>query len=452
MGKNKKGKRHSSDMQGIGTLTDCSAAVLLHRTGNLNEAKRIYQGILAARPDHVEALHFVGVLYHQLGQSDRGVASIQRAILLAPDYADAYNNLGNVFKETNQLKPALQAYLQVVELLPGHADAWNNLGVILRAQGQYEQADKAYAHALSLNPTLVAAWQNRGNLLVRMNRFDEAITAFVRVLELRPQDMAAFDALGRTLYRFGKVDQAIQVYEKWLRADPANSVAQHMLAACSGAASPSRASDDYVRSIFDVFAVSFDQVLDQLGYRAPALIGELLDRNLKPPDASLVIVDAGCGTGLCADFLRPRAKQLIGVDLSPGMLTKARARNTYDQLIEAELTSWLASQHPVFDLIVSADTLCYFGSLETVFMHAQSAMKPGGFLAFTVELSEGCERGYQLNPNGRYSHTERYVREGLSATGLKLLAIEQVDLRRELGQVVRGQLVWAQRIASTAIF
>jgi predicted TPR repeat methyltransferase len=350
-----------------------------------------------------------------------------------------------VLKETGQLEPALRAYLRVVELVPRHADAWNNLGVVLRGQGQYDEADKAYAHALSLNLTHVAAWQNRGNLSARMNRLEEAIAAYVRVLELRPNDTAAYDALGRSLYRFGKVDQAIKVYEKWLRTDPANSVAQHMLAACSGDASPERASDDYVRNVFNVFAASFDQVLDQLGYRAPALISEVLERILPPPDASLVIADAGCGTGLCADFLRPRGKKLVGVDLSPGMLTKARARKMYDQLVEAELASWLASQQQVYDLIVSADTLCYFGALDTVFINAESAMRPKALLVFTVELSEGSALDYQLNPSGRYSHTERYVRERLTVAGLHLLGIEQVELRRELGYVVSGILVIAQR-------
>src|SRR5207244_398145 len=146
------------------------------------------------------------------------------------------------------------------------------------------------------------------------------------------------------------------VYHEWLQADPGNSVALHMLAACTGEAAPARASDNYVRDTFDAFAASFDQVLDQLGYRAPMLIGELLERVLPAADASLVIADAGCGTGLSADFLRPRAKWLVGVDLSSGMLARARARSKYDHLVEAELSAWLASQRQVYDLIVSADT------------------------------------------------------------------------------------------------
>jgi predicted TPR repeat methyltransferase len=332
----------------------------------------------------------------------------------------------------------------VVELVPAHADAWNNLGVVLRGQGRYDEAERAYGRAIESNPDHAAAWQNRGSLLARLRRFDDAEAAYRRVLELRPRYVAAYDALGRTLYRAGKVEQAVSVYREWLKADPRSSVARHMLAACTGDAAPQRASDGYVRETFDAFADSFDQVLDQLGYRAPALIAETLNRCLAAPDASLIVADAGCGTGLCADFLRPRAKRLVGVDLSAGMLARARARKQYDQLVEAELAAWLASQRPIFDLIVSADTLCYFGLLDRVLSGAARALKPGGVLVFTVEQADGDVETCRLTPSGRYSHAEPYLRTALVAAGLDPIAIEPDVLRRETGHEVAGLLVSAR--------
>ena len=428
-----------------GNRIDLRTAVSLHRAGELDKAERLYQRLLAANPNHVEALHFLGVLYHQRGRSERALKSIKAAIALAPGYADAHNNLGNVLKETNQLELALRAYRRVVAINPQHADAWNNLGVLLRGQGHYDEAGKAYAQALELNPDLAIAWQNRGNLLARIDRLDDAVAAYSRVLALQPRNTAAYDALGKTLYRARRVEQAIQVYRQWLEADPGSSVARHMLAACTGEAIPTRASDGYVRDVFDGFAGSFDQVLDQLGYRAPTLIGELLERALPQPNASLIIADAGCGTGLCADFLRPRARQLVGIDLSSGMLARARARGTYDQLIEAELSDWLASQRDAYDLIVSADTLCYFGSLEGVLSGAARALRPGGLLVFTVERAGELVGEYELHPSGRYSHAEHYVRDGLARATLTLLNVEPVVLRREGGHEVNGLLVSAQR-------
>ena len=430
---------------GSGTHSPIDKAIALHRAGQLDQAKRLYEAVLAADPTHVTALHFLGVLYHQRGQSGRGIASIEQALRLAPAYADAHNNLGNVLKELGRLEPAFRAYRRVVDLIPTHADAWNNLGVLLRGQALYDEADQAYRQAIAANPSHVAAWQNRGNLLARLRRFDDAVAAYSRVLELRPRHAAAYDALSRTLYRSGKVAEALAVYAEWLRADPGNSVATHMLMACRGGATPARASNDYVRDTFDAFAGSFDQVLDQLGYQAPALIAELLERMLPAPDGALVVADAGCGTGLCAPFLRPLARRLVGIDLSSGMLARARARTTYDELVEAELSTWLARQRPVYDLIVSADTLCYFGALEQVMSGAATALRPGGRLVFTVERADEGVPAYQLTTSGRYSHTDPYVRHALAAALLTTLDITPAVLRREVGHDVHGLLVSAQR-------
>lgn len=89
---------------------------------------------------------------------------------------------------------------------------------------------------------------------------------------------------------------------------------------------PARASDAYVQSVFDRFSNSFDSRLAALDYRAPALVAEAVSECLGPLAAGLEVLDAGCGTGLCAALLRPFANRLTGIDLSEGMLSKARAR------------------------------------------------------------------------------------------------------------------------------
>jgi len=426
---------------------DIDKAISLHRAGRLEDARLLYERILAAEPGNASVWHFLGVLQHQSGNSDLGAASITRALDLDPRYADACNNLGNLYRETHQYDSALGAYERAVAIAPGHADAWNNIGVMRSGRGEYVEAENAYARAVEIDPRHVAAWQNRGSLAARVDKFEASIAAYRQALALRPSDNSAFNGLSRSLYRAGKIDEAVAVYHEWLAADPENAVARHMLAACTGSAAPARASDNFVRDTFDSFAGSFDRVLDQLGYRAPALIGEFLDREVPATDAALVIADAGCGTGLCADFLRRRATRLVGVDLSAGMLARARARKSYYELIESELAAWLAGRSQEFDLIVSADTLCYFGALEQALTGAAGALRPGGRIVFTVERAADDVTAYHLDPTGRYSHAEQYVRQVLAAAGLDSIAIERVVLRNERGKEVQGLLASARRPA-----
>src|SRR5699024_10724993 len=139
--------------------------------------------------------------------------------------------------------------------------------------------------------------------------------------------------LAMTLYMLGRRDEAREVYRAWSERDPDNPIPRHMLAASGGAEAPARADDAYVRETFDRFAGNFDeQLLQHLHYRAPQVLAEALGTVLPSPSASLDMLDAGCGTGLCASLLRPHARHLVGVDLSTGMLDKARQRGGYDAL------------------------------------------------------------------------------------------------------------------------
>jgi magnesium protoporphyrin O-methyltransferase len=160
------------------------------------------------------------------------------------------------------------------------------------------------------------------------------------------------------------------------------------------------------------------------------------------------VLDAGCGTGLCGAFLRPRARVLVGVDLSSGMLRRAKTLNVYDQLIEAELTGFLEGHPDAYDAIVSADTLCYFGDLEAVFKAAAGALKPSGRLFLTVEKApDSASDSYHLQSHGRFNHAASYVRRQLEGTGFAVDTIQEAELRQEAGASVLGLVVTATRHA-----
>ena len=143
------------------------------------------------------------------------------------------------------------------------------------------------------------------------------------------------------------------VYRQWQAQDPADAAIAHMIASLTGDPAPARASNLYVQSTFDRFAGSFDEILTGLDNRAPAVCNGLVASLLGVPAANCAVLDAGCGTGLCAPFLLPYALTLDGVDLSPKMLEKAALRNCYRRIDEAELTAWLAAHPADYDLIVS---------------------------------------------------------------------------------------------------
>ena len=129
------------------------------------------------------------------------------------------------------------------------------------------------------------------------------------------------------------------------------------------------------------------------------------------------------------------------------MIERARGRGVYDELERAELTAFLEGHPDRFDLIVSADTLVYFGPLEPVLAAAAGALRPGGWLIVTVEEAAGgsAPEGYRINPHGRYSHRRDYVALALERSGLVAAAIEPAVLRNEGGSPVHGLVVSARK-------
>lgn len=159
-------------------------------------------------------------------------------------------------------------------------------------------------------------------------------------------------------------------------------------------------------------------------------------------DGSLDVLDAGCGTGLCGPLLKPYARRLTGVDLSPEMLRLAGRRRVYDELHAVELTAFLRDAPGRYDLIAAADTLCYFGDLGPVLAAAAAALRPGGRLLFTLErLADGGE--FRLNSSGRYAHSEAAVDRRLRDSGLVPETVEAGVLRQEGGTPVDGLIVGA---------
>jgi predicted TPR repeat methyltransferase len=221
-----------------------------------------------------------------------------------------------------------------------------------------------------------------------------------------------------------------------------------MLAACTGRAVPARASDAFVAKTFDSFAASFESKLQRLYYRAPALVLEAVEDTGVRASKSIDVLDAGCGTGLCGPLLAPYARRMTGVDLSEGMLARAREKNVYDLLVRAELTDFLRSHHEAFDLIVSADTLVYFGDLKPVVSAVAGALRPRGHVAFTLEHAVGAPPrvDYRLEYHGRYSHAQPYVEALLAAAGLTT-HVRRGDLRMEGGVPVAGLIIRAAKPA-----
>ena len=161
------------------------------------------------------------------------------------------------------------------------------------------------------------------------------------------------------------------------------------------------------------------------------------------------MLDAGCGTGLCGPLVAPYARRLTGVDLSAGMLAQAHEKQVYDELLQGELTEYLRGQPEAFDVIVSADTLVYFGALDEVVAAAarRAAAERRADLHARARGRTSRRRTIRLRDARPLRARAAYVERVLGGCGLAV-DIGQAELRLESGVPVPGLVVRAEAAAA----
>jgi predicted TPR repeat methyltransferase len=416
---------------------------VLEALGDAPGAEASYVAAIAAHPAGALSHYSLARLRQLANDFEEAEGGYRRAIELDPDFAEAHFNLGQLLLERGDARHAEAALREAVRAGEGAPAATSLLGDALFAQRRLSDALAAYRQTAEQVPDDPVTQYDLGKTLEFLKRTDEAILCYRKSLDLEPASAAAHEGLVRALEAAGRREEALATLRDWLARDPDQPVARHMLASLGGAEAPARAADDYVENTFDRFAGDFDATLARLEYRAPQLVMGAAAVLLGEPQGDLDVLDAGCGTGLAGPMIRPWAKRLEGVDLSGEMLLRAHRRGGYDALHHAELLGFLSEQEAAWDLIVSADTFCYFGALEELLAAAAKALKPGGALVFTVErLLEGA--GFRLHAHGRYAHEERYVNDALAAAGFEITP-GRGALRLEGGVPVEGLVMGAKR-------
>ena len=132
--------------------------------GRLPTAEALFRQILAAEPDHPDALHSLGVIAYQAGNNDTAAQLIGRAVQLSPS-APKYSNLGLALQAQDKLDEAAAAYRKALALQPDFAAAHNNLGNALSGLGDLEESVAHLRKAIQFKPDLAPAQANLNRVL-----------------------------------------------------------------------------------------------------------------------------------------------------------------------------------------------------------------------------------------------------------------------------------------------
>lgn len=184
-----------------------------------------------------------------------------------------------------------------------------------------------------------------------------------------------------------------------------------------------------VRDLYDDWADDYDDDLHETGYATPRRLAAALATHVSDPAAP--VLDFGCGTGLSGAALAEAGFTTIdGVDVSEGMLDRARGKSVYRALDLIGLDDKLTDRTGRYATIAAVGVIGPGGAPVDVIDHLWALLPSGGRLAVSFNDQTLLDPGYVARLEARVAdgegsvlfreHGEHLRDKGIGATVLVL--------------------------------
>ncbi len=431
------------------------SALLALRDGRLDAACDELDAAVATAPEHARLRRCRADLRRRKGDLIGAAQDAAEAVVLDPTEPWGKAVLGALMLDLGHPADAVSCLTEAVAARPADPLFRESLAAAQTAMGDPRAAAETLAAGIAAVPGRAELRNLAVFLALQRRDFADAVRLAEDARQAGVADACLFGLKGHALSSLGRHEEAAEAYTEAVKLAPEDEYVRHLAAASGVLTAAPRAPATYLKAVFDGYAGRFDSHLISLRYRAPGLIRAALLRHLDLGSGRMIgpVLDLGCGTGLVAVVLSDLPiGPITGVDASPQMLAEAAAKRLYAGMSEADLMDLLSTDPTRWALILAADVLCYFGSLDEVLTAAHSRLQPAGLFVFTVEELPPERQGqapgngaWLLGRQARYAHSLGYVRSAAEAAGFAVRAIEREMLREEAGAPVAGLLAVLER-------
>lgn len=415
------------------------------RAGDLAQAAAGLEQARAAAPRDVRICLAEAALARSTRDPNREIAALQRAVALTPRWPVAHVELSRALAREDRLDEAVLAANKAVELAPNDLRVLEVAVAVANQAGSAADAERHLRAANALRPDDAAIASALAFCLSTLKRFSEAEPFYRRALAADPRNPRTLANLGECLNELEKKNEAIACYERALRELPGNATLEFHLALVRGE-TPLTQPNEMTQVLFDEYSGRFDKHLaGELKYRVPKRVADIV--RARHPDLRIDVLDLGCGTGLTGVYLGGVGGTLVGVDLSAGMIERARRHGIYSHLRQGDLREELReTAADSYDCVIANDVFIYVGDISEVIPSTFRVLRPGGALIFSCETAMDAEGEIVLRRSKRYAHSHAYIERLCRQAGFDPIRFEEIELRVENNVPIPGFIVVAERV------
>ena len=219
------------------------------------------KAMLAATPEHLDALYIKAVSERYLGDFDAAEKSLATLIQTFPEYGRAYQERGHILKAKNALDAATKAYQYATQCNPALVASWRGIAALTQAnapglsahaaaqarrletlpkallaasnhihEGRLLKAEDICRAFLQKNPTHVEGMRLLADIGVRLSVLEDAEFLLESALELEPENIQVRLDYIEVLRKRQKFENALREAQRLHAQEPDNPLFQSHLA------------------------------------------------------------------------------------------------------------------------------------------------------------------------------------------------------------------------------
>jgi len=182
------------DTASIGQLVQQAFSLL--QAGRVEGAILLFDKILLAQPDNIDALNGRAFIYFERKDWMEAKKLIEKLISLASNDPVLHMRMGLIHVETKHFQDACVSFRAAVQLKPGFAEAHYKLGTTLMAMGNSQAAVDAFRTAIRFKPGFAESYSDLGHALWKLGDKTAARSNFGHAIRLKPDHVEALNSLG----------------------------------------------------------------------------------------------------------------------------------------------------------------------------------------------------------------------------------------------------------------